>query len=266
VPTSATNGSAALRPTLARDWTPGTDPAGWLVSEKFDGVRALWDGERLRFRSGREVAAPRAFTERLPAEPLDGELWLGRGRFDELSGLVRRTSADAAAWGVVCYLCFELPGAPGSFAERHLRLGAIVRGAGSPALHAVEQHRVADAAELDRRLAEVVRAGGEGLMLHRADAAYAPGRSEALRKLKVLADAEAVVVGHRPGRGALAGRVGALQVRTDDGRVFDVGSGLDTEVRRVPPVPGTRITYTYRGLTPSGLPRFASFLRVAPGF
>ena len=41
---------------LALPWAPGRDPSGFLVSEKYDGVRAVWDGRTLRFRSGRPVA------------------------------------------------------------------------------------------------------------------------------------------------------------------------------------------------------------------
>ena len=82
------------------------------MSEKLDGVRALWDGTQLRFRSGRVVAAPAGVPSRLPRTPLDGELWLARGRFDELSGLVRRASPDDALWRELRYMLFELPGAP----------------------------------------------------------------------------------------------------------------------------------------------------------
>ncbi|WP_088278801.1 DNA ligase [Ideonella sp. A 288] len=251
---------------LARDWSPGDDPAGWLASEKFDGVRALWDGRRLRFRSGREVPAPPAFLARLPQEPLDGELWLGRGRFEALSGLVRRATPAAADWADLRYLVFELPGAPGPFAQRADRLRRIVARTDWAPLQAVAQQPVADAAALRGRLDEVLRDGGEGLMLHRADAPWAPGRNGLLRKLKPLADAEAVVLGHQPGRGALAGLAGALRVRADDGREFDIGTGLSAAQRRAPPPPGTRITYTHRGFTGHGLPRFASLLRVAPTF
>ena len=40
-----------------RDVAADIDPAGYLVSEKLDGVRAWWDGTRLRFRSGLPVLA-----------------------------------------------------------------------------------------------------------------------------------------------------------------------------------------------------------------
>lgn len=249
---------------LAEEARPGLDPAGWLVSEKLDGVRALWDGRQLRFRSGRVVAAPAGFLARLPCTPLDGELWLGRGRFDELSGLVRRASPDDALWREVRYMLFELPGAPGPFAERARALLRIAEAARWPQLQAVPQRVIASQAALATLLADTVRAGGEGLMLHRADATYEAGRSRALVKLKLQQDEDAVVIGHLPGRGRHAGRLGALQLRRTDGLVFQLGTGFSDAQRDDPPPLGSTVTYTYRGLTPGGVPRFASFLRVRP--
>jgi DNA ligase-1 len=129
-------------------------------------------------------------------------------------------------------------------------------------LQAVEQQRLADRAGLQRRLQEVVRGGGEGLVLHRADALWQAGRSEALLKLKPLDDAEARVTAHLPGRGKHAGRLGALRVRTDDGVEFLIGTGFSDAQREHPPAVGTMVTYTHRGSTAGGVPRFASFLRV----
>ena len=169
------------------------DPAGYLVSEKYDGVRALWDGRVLRFRSGLPIAAPEAFVEGLPAVPLDGELWLGRGRFEALSGLVRRQARDATAWRQLRYMVFEQPGAPGSFASRAQHIAALVRQTGWSQLQAVKQEVLNSPQALQRRLDEVVAFCGEGLMLHRADARYETGRSASLLKLKPLHDAEAWV-------------------------------------------------------------------------
>jgi len=87
---SAARGVDAPRLLLARDAPDDIEPQGYLVSEKYDGVRALWDGRSLRFRSGLGVSAPAWFTARLPAQALDGELWLARGRFEAVSGIVRR--------------------------------------------------------------------------------------------------------------------------------------------------------------------------------
>jgi DNA ligase-1 len=130
----------------------------------------------------------------------------------------------------------------------------------------VEQFRVADRAALKRRLDEVVRGGGEGLMLHLADAPYVTGRSDVLLKLKPLQDTEAVVIEHLPGKGKYQGRLGALRVQMPDGKKFLIGTGFTDAARQHPPPVGTAITYTYRGFSKTGLPRFASYLRVREEF
>ncbi len=255
-------GSPALL--LAREWPAAADPTGFLVSEKFDGVRALWDGRGLRFRSGRPIAAPAWFTARLPLQPLDGELWLGRGRFEATSGGVRRDRPEDAFWSALRYQVFELPAAGGVFADRAAALTALCAQTGWPALQAAPQRTVASRADLQRQLDAVMAAGGEGLVLHRADAPQAIGRGPWLWKHKPLHDAEAVVLAHLPGQGRLAGQVGALQVKSEAGVEFNIGTGLSDADRQRPPAPGQRITFTHRGFTDGGVPRFASYLRPAP--
>ena len=259
----AANAPALL---LANELGPNVDPAKYLVSEKFDGVRAVWDGKVLRFRSGRAVPAPAWFIAKLPPQPLDGELWLARNRFDALSGMVRKSEPVDDEWRQINYLIFELPGAPGSFAERAERIREIVVKTQWQKLIAVQQFRVANRAALKKKLDEVVRAGGEGLMLHLADAPYVTGRSDALLKLKPLQDTEADVIGHVAGKGKYTGMLGALRVRTPEGKVFLLGTGFTDEARKNPPPVGTSVTYTYRGTTKTGLPRFASYLRVRENF
>ena len=251
---------------LANEFGPKFDPAKYLVSEKYDGVRAIWDGKVLRFRSGRPVNAPAGFVARLPAQALDGELWLARGRFEALSGIVRKTEPLDDEWRQIKYMIFELPDAPGPFTERAERIREIVTKTKWPQLIAVEQFRVANRAVLKKKLDEVVRGGGEGLMLHLAEAPYATGRSDVLLKLKPLQDAEAEVIAHVAGNGKYTGMLGGLRVRMPDGKVFVIGTGFTDEVRRNPPPVGRIVTYTYRGLTKTGVPRFASFLRVGEEF
>ena len=238
------------------------DPAPYLVSEKYDGVRGVWDGRTLRFRSGRVVPAPAWFTAQLPAEPLDGELWLGRGRFDELSGIVRKDVPVDAEWRSLRYMVFELPGSAGSFESRARRIAEITQRATWPQWMAVAHTPVADRAALQSRLAATVAQGGEGLVLHLASAPYGTGRSDALLKLKPSLDTEATVVAHHAGKGKYEGVLGALGVRTPAGRQFLLGTGLSDAQRRDPPAIGSVVTYRYRDLTSTGLPRFASFLRV----
>ncbi|MBQ0931476.1 DNA ligase [Ideonella alba] len=245
---------------LARDAPARPDPTGWLVSEKYDGVRALWDGTRLRSRSGRQLPAPPGFLARLPAQALDGELWLGRGRFQAMSALVHRADASEADWAPVRFMVFELPGGGGSFAERVAQLQRLAAADG--VWQVAPQRRLPDAQALAAWLQEVVAGGGEGLMLHRADSPWHTGRSDALLKLKPQPDDEAVVIGLVPGRGRLSGLVGALTVRDAQGRVFRIGSGLSDAQRRQPPPLGSRVAFHHRGRTSTGLPRHASFWRL----
>ena len=258
--------SAAASVLLAKSAPANIDPAGYLVSEKLDGVRALWDGKVLRFRRGRLIAAPAWFTAKLPETPLDGELWLGRGQFDALSGAVRKAKAVDADWQKVNYMVFELPAGSGDFKDRALALDSIVNTAAWPQLQAIEQTAIANRATLQAKLDDVVQGGGEGLILHLANAPLATGRSDALLKLKPVQDAEATVVGHVAGKGKYAGVTGALDVKIADGQRFKLGTGLSDAQRKAPPAIGSTVTYTYRDLTPSGKPRFASFLRVYENF
>jgi DNA ligase-1 len=256
--------TAASPPALmqARVYRPGIDLSPFWLSEKFDGVRGHWDGQRLLTRGGHVVHAPTWFTKGWPLEPMDGELWAGRGGFETALSTVRQQQPDEQAWRNIRFMVFDLPGHPGVFSERIAAYTARVQTLNQPWVQAVAQERVASHAELLRRLDRVVRAGGEGLMLHRGDALYRAERSEALLKVKTHEDAEARVVAHLPGQGKYAGLMGALLVEGADGRRFRIGSGFSDAQRREPPALGSWITYRFRGLHDSGLPRFATFLRV----
>ena len=254
--------AAAPEILLANVYREGIDVGAYLVSEKLDGVRAIWDGERLRFRSGLPVAAPEWFIAALPKVPLDGELWAGRGTFERLSGIVRKAVPVDEEWRQVRYMIFELPGAPGDFTTRARQIESVVQSAQLPWLQAIVQRPAVDRRQVAKMLADVLKAGGEGLMLHRADAPYETGRSDTLLKVKPWLDAEGVVVAHLPGKGRHAGRLGAVRLRLPDGRHLSIGTGFTDAQRDDPPPLGSVVTYRYRELTASGLPRFASFLRI----
>jgi DNA ligase-1 len=259
-------GEAAPALLLANVLAESTDVSHYWVSEKLDGARALWNGQELRFRSGRRVHAPAWFSANFPKQPLDGELWLGRGEFDRLSGIVRKEQPVDAEWRQVRYMLFELPDAPGTFSQRIEQMRAIVAQARIPWLQVIEQFRVRDRAELNKHLTKVLKQRGEGLMLHRADALYSTGRNDDLLKLKPWLDAEATVIAHLPGKGKYQGMLGALRLEMPAGQRFNLGTGFSDAVRRNPPAVGSGVTYRYRELNPNGLPRFASYLRVRETF
>ena len=260
---AASAGMPAPAPMLAtRLHSTIGDLAGYLVSEKLDGVRARWDGRRLLTRNGDPIDAPTWFTADWPAQPMDGELWIGRGEFQRVSDLVRALQRNDSAWRQVRFMAFDLPADGGGFGRRSARLRSLVLAADAATLAVIAQRPVRDRATLDARLKSVVAAGGEGLMLHRIDAHYHAGRSDDLLKFKPFDDAEARVIGYRPGKGKYAGLVGALLVQDAHGRRFALGSGLRDADRARPPRIGSQVTFRYNGLTAKGTPRFARYLRM----
>lgn len=247
---------------LANQFSANIDVRQYLVSEKLDGVRAYWDGHVLRFRSGRPIHAPAWFTAALPAHALDGELWMGRRQFERLSAAVRRQVPDDAEWRQITYHLYELPQGEGDFATRLTTLQQLQTQTQVAWLQVLPQTRVANQTTLQQQLNEIVKAGGEGLMLHRADAIWQSGRSDVLLKLKPHFDDEAVVIAHEAGQGKYRGQLGALLVRTKEGRELRLGTGLSDQLRKNPPAIGSTVTFRYRDTTNTGLPKFASFLRV----
>lgn len=259
-----TSAMATERPPLqlASVYRQGVDVKSYWVSEKLDGVRAYWNGHQLISRQGHVFVAPYWFTDLFPAEPLDGELWIARGQFEAVSGIVRQKRTNNPAWRKVKFMIFDLPDAKGVFSERIRQMQTLVEQNNSPYLMMVEQLRLHNQRQLTDLLDIVIAQGGEGLMLHRGTARYQASRSQDLMKLKRHLDAEARVMKHLPGKGKFKNKLGSLLVKTDDGVTFRIGIGFSDLQRENPPPIGSTITFKYYGKTVNNVPRFASFVRV----
>jgi len=252
---------------LANVYRPGINLAAYWVSEKLDGVRGYWDGERLLTRGGERIAAPAWFTAGWPKVPMDGELWAGRGQFAKAVSTVRQQTPDDAAWRAMRFMVFDLPTQGGPFTERIPALNGRVSQIDQPWVLAVAQFKVTNHSALQKLLLKTVKLGGEGLMLHRGASLYKAQRTDDLLKVKMHEDTEARVIAHIPGKGKYAGVLGALLVEMPGingkpGQRFKLGTGFSDEQRQSPPAIGSTVTYRFRGLNNGGIPRFASFMRV----
>jgi DNA ligase-1 len=248
---------------LADDWDEDGDvnPKGKLQSEKFDGVRAKWIAKLRIFisRAGNQFFAPEWFTKDLPNEDLDGELFMGRGLFEKTSGIVRRKNGGEA-WRKIKYHVFDVPNMNAAFDARIALVHVLIK---DKTYAVAVKHKVCRSKKkLLEELDALVEAGGEGFMLRDKTAHYEGFRSSTLLKVKKWYDAEAVVIGHQPGKGRNKGRMGALVCVMEDGKEFEIGTGFTDAVRRNPPAVGVTITYKYRELTQRGVPRHSSYLRV----
>ena len=237
--------------------------SGWLLSEKFDGIRAIWDGKKLLTRTGKTLNAPKSFLKNLPPFSIDGELWLGRQRFEETASIVLKKEAHPD-WDNITYRLFEAPYSEGNFTVRMLRIEHWFSQHPNPHIRIIPQTRVANLAEARKIMKQWVRAGAEGVMLKNPSSPYTPGRSDHLLKLKPHDDDEGMVIGYKNGQGKYSGMVGSLHIRLKNGKTFYLGSGLSDRERKEPPPIGSRVTFKYHGLTVNGLPRFATYWRIRP--
>ncbi len=236
------------------------DVRGWVMSEKLDGVRGVWDGAQLRSRNGNPLYAPEWFTRGFPPFALDGELWTARGDFENIVSTVRaRSSGDK--WRRITYQVFEVPRQPGGLRRRLSVLADYLAAHPHPHIKIIPQTAVRDAKHLREFLAEITAAGGEGVVVRDPNTPYRAGRLASALKVKTHFDAECEVKKILPGRGKYRGKMGALQCEMADGRLVKVGSGFTDAMRAAPPPPGEVITFKYYGRTASGAPRFPVYLR-----
>src|SRR6185436_8834677 len=245
---------------LAETWDNVLDLAGWWMSEKLDGVRAYWDGKQFLSRQGNLYHAPDWFTKGLPDVPLDGELWIGRKKFQRTVSIVRRQDRSDH-WKEVRYLVFDAPAHDNPF-EGRLAFVKKALGSGLKYAEAHEHVLCKDVDSLRAELARVEKLGGEGLMLRKPGSKYVAGRSSTLLKVKSFRDAEAIVTGHQAGEGRHKGRMGALLVRLPDGTDFAIGTGFSDSERSHPPPIGATVTFRYQELSEAGVPRFPSWVGI----
>lgn len=246
---------------------------GYLMSEKLDGIRALWDGKNLKSRKGNNFAVPECWKKNLPPFALDGELYIGRGKFEEVLSITSK--GECEEWQKVGYYIFDVPEATGSLLERLNILEQYLftlknTTKESFPLFIIPQKPIKDKAELEKTLQELTNLGGEGLVIRKNNAAYENFRTKNALKLKAHQDSECKVIAHHKGKGKFANMLGSLTCEQNFGDSsespktlrFKIGSGFSDKERINPPPIGSLITYKFNGFTKKGLPKFPVFLRI----
>lgn len=264
----------------------------YVMSEKLDGVRALWNGKQLITRNGRVINAPACFTKDFPPFMLDGELWIGRGEFEKILALVQKdcahcpchspsTDKHQSLWDKVGYYVFDVPTCglessqkapkPCTLFERLSVLESYLSSKAGKAtrITPIKHQPITSEKELFAHLRDLSKQGAEGLVLRKINAPYEQTRSTNALKLKLYEDTECKVIAHHKGKGKYASKLGSLtceQEITANGAKrtlhFKIGSGFSGKERDDPPPIGSIITYKFYGYTKNGVPRFATFHRI----
>jgi len=281
---------------LAKEYMKGgkVDPKGWLVSEKFDGYRACYDHDKKHFfsRQNKPFNAPQWFLDAMPPKLVDGELWIGRNMFQEM-GTVRKKVPIDEEWLQVRFQVYDMPEESGTFLERLKELIRIVKITKSDWLLKRESYPypfnkidcpivvakqtvVKSDSHLETLYQDIIKNGGEGVMLKDPESPYEGKRSNYLLKYKPNFDAEAIIIDYKPGQGKYSSMLGGfickqlinhdtyMSIDEDEDHDFSI-SGMDDAIRgsykSSHPV-GTIISYEHSGKTDKGKPRFARYTRV----
>ena len=247
-------------------------PINWYISEKWDGIRAIWDGEKFVSRgnaSGNPKVysfVPEYFVKLMPPGiALDGEIWIDRGQFSKASRLstlkVGATyKTEKALTGVwtdktysVKYKVFDMPNSTETFEKRYNFLREIIKNRKELwdtnlkknynleylecPLQLTEQTQITSMEQLVTTYKNLTSLGAEGVMLRAPNSPYEQKRSKYLLKYKIKDDAEAIVKEYILGTGRLKGLLGSLKCELIlDGKltgvIFQVGSGFNDEQRK----------------------------------
>jgi len=248
---------------LANEYKNDDLSDGWWMSEKFDGVRATWDGVLLRTRANNKINAPLWFLKTLPVGVvLDGELWAGKGKFQKTVSIVRKDVPVDIEWKNIKYCIFDSPSTEDFETRMKVMQKCVVK---TGTLLLVPYIKVSNKSEMTSYFKKIIANNGEGVMLRKQGSMYEQKRSRQLLKVKPVSDAEGLVIDVIEGRGKHAGRMGALIVDYKT-KQFKVGTGFTDANRNAffkkSNIVGKTLTFTYRNFTNSGTPRFAAYLRL----
>lgn len=242
---------------------------GYLMSEKLDGIRGIWEAGKFKTRQDNPIHTPSYFTYNFPSFKLDGELWMARAKFDEVSALTRSDNLDSSLWKSVTYNVFDVPNAceefkltPCTLSNRLKVLERYLQQNPNPYIKIIKQIPIKDQEHLKEFYKDIIFNKGEGVVIRKDFAPYEKGRSKNALKLKPYEDAECKVIAYTEGKGKFQGKIGALLCQMPNDRVIKIGSGLKDKDRENPPKIGSIVTYKFNGLTKNSLPRFPVFLHI----
>jgi len=260
----------------------------WIASEKYDGYRGIWDPKikKVFSRNGNPLNVPPWFIDLLyPYNfPIDGELWFGYGKFKEC-GMFRRKRVTENEWREMCpqYKVFDLPNSKKKYSERIKQIKSIIRKIrtnwtkikkdynlkGKCPIDNVKTRKILKNDKLKEWFQEILKKGGEGLILRNPDSVYITKRSNDMLKYKATLDHECRIIGYKLGNGKYAKSLGSFNCRwrsPNSKLVRDFYlSGINDEIRKnylkTHPI-GTIINFNYMEETNNGIPRHPHYNRI----
>ena len=230
----------------------------WYMSEKLDGIRAYWNGKELLSKNGNKIYTPNWFIKDFPPFELDGELWTKRDDFENIQNIVLDTN-PSLKWEKITYNIFEVPNEKGNFDKRLEKIKSWLDKNPNKFIKIIPQLICKNENDLNIYLKELLDKKAEGIILKNPNLEYFTGRSENILKVKKFYDDEGLVIGLNYSNN---GEFKSLQLKLNNGIIFNLGGGFSDIQRKNPPQIGDIVTFKYYDLTKNNKPKFASFLRI----
>lgn len=236
------------------------DIAGWLMSEKLNGVFARWDGKNLLSKNGNIFHAPDWFKQQLPENVyLEGELYIDRNMLGTIVGIVRKLIPIDAEWNLIKYCVFDAPKYNGYYVERLAYAKRILK---TCKVGKEIKHKLCKSnRHLDEFYNGIISTGGEGVVLRNMVSLYELRRSDNYLKYKPTDSDEARVVDSIETWSLFSGSTAKIICRWK-GKLFAIVIKLNKHCSDLKPVVGDNLTFTFRGTGNDGLPVNPNFVLV----
>jgi ATP-dependent DNA ligase len=248
---------------------------------KFDGLRCIvtrdgaWSRNWKPFVTLSHIRAALAplFEEYPEVIAFDGEVYNHEYRddFNSIVSLVKQPKATAEdiakAKDKIEYHIYDyVSKTPVTYEQRVKELLGMLGRSTEACLLSVDTTLVLDQEELDNLMGLYLEQGYEGQMIRAASAPYQHKRTDQLLKRKEFVDREFPIIGYRQGKGNREGCI-ILRCQTDEGKEFDCSVKGSVEYTRklynlAPNLVGKQATVKYQRLTPDGIPKFLTCIKI----
>lgn len=234
------------------------------IQPKIDGIRAIFSHEEGKFytRNKKEIVVPSGLISNFVNFPgnLDGELIIPGKSFNSLSGSIRNLNMipDKDNIRYIIFDCFRQE----PFWERF----SLMRDLLTPNswFSILDTFTVYNHQGIKAFYEGFLSQGYEGAIV-RNNTSYEFKRSYNLLKIKPTKEVEALIIGMTEGTGKYEGTLGALTVKTQENKTFNVGTGFNDCERdwfwnQLPEkIENLRIKVSFQDYSEYGIPRHPSY-------
>jgi DNA ligase-1 len=256
-------------PMLAYDYNKKKDKIEFpcFVQPKLDGVRALFYNGKFYSRNGNQFFDLDHIKDELTHCDkliLDGELYTGEIKFEELVGLVKRqtkTEEDKKRAEMIKYIVYDHVAPNETFSTRHYNLNQFFDEKFLIHCQPLMTEECKSTEEMKKLHDKYVKEGYEGLILRNKKGYYTEkDRSNDLLKYKEFKDDEFEIIDYKCGTGRDDNAV-IWVCKTKDGKEFNARPEGSIDERRKQyhrgkSYIGKLLTVKYQNLSKDGIPRF----------